>query len=199
MKRFFGIIVLVMLMTGIASAAATLTNGGFESGSLSGWTLTGSGYATANDNWITAAEGTYFIRLNSNGSSLSQSGTDDLVVGTTFTLTGYARGDGGDYGTASIVFYDSSDDELDSTSIDISTGEWTSFSISLDAVDNAAYWSVMLESTYGAGNYVDVYFDGLELTTSYDNGGSTVPVPGAVFLLGSGLVGLTSLRRQRKV
>ncbi|MGW0425138.1 carbohydrate binding domain-containing protein [Streptomyces sp. NPDC003015] len=75
----------------VSTPANLLTNAGFESGSLSPWTLSGSGSSVVTSNPHT---GTYSLQTGASGSGVDQA-TGGLSSSATYLLTGWAKAAGG--------------------------------------------------------------------------------------------------------
>ncbi len=182
-------VVLCGLMVPVASATL-LENGGFEDGTAN-WTGFGGGnaYVTDFDNMLSAHGGTYFSRISSSNWSLSQSGTNGLSAGNTFSLSGWCASDAIDSGEVALKFMDASDSLLDIETVPNIKGNWHAwvpFSMNLVVPSGAAKWEVVLTARYGgSGSYVDVYWDDITL----------VPEPVTLSLLTLG--GLPILRGRR--
>ncbi|MCX5422618.1 carbohydrate binding domain-containing protein [Streptomyces sp. NBC_00078] len=75
----------------VSTPANLLTNAGFESGSLSPWTLGGSGSSVVTSN---ARTGTHSLQTGASGSGVEQA-TGGLSSSATYLLTGWAKAAGG--------------------------------------------------------------------------------------------------------
>ena len=84
----FAAIAVVALAAAGPSRAAGLTNGGFETGSLSGWTETGNTNLTG-VNTIHPHSGAYDAFFGNSGSDATISQTISFTAGTSLTIGGY--------------------------------------------------------------------------------------------------------------
>jgi len=201
-------LLVVALTMGLANAAhAGLANTGFEAGDLTGWTLSPANeadlYASVETSWTawddrtySAPEGQYFVQLTAGAGTgvytvLSQTFT--VMAGEQFTLSGKAAFNGNDE-------YPNNDDAYVKLSYGTTTDFlWTSNIQSVGDYTSTDWqdWTTTLlaEGTYtlsfGVANQGDNYFNSVAL---FDV--NPVPVPSAVLLLGSGLLGLAGLRRK---
>jgi hypothetical protein len=75
-------------------------------------------------------------------------------------------------------------------------GEWELSTVTYTSTNLTAGHNLQILFYGPGGNGDNVYFDKIQLDAS---GTSQVPLPGAVWLLGSGLLGLMGLRRFRKI
>jgi hypothetical protein len=187
------ILFLMVLGSSVAYASSFLLNGGAEDAVLSPWIGDYGAVTTANG--FNPQDGAYFFYKNGTGLQISQEGTNGLIAGETFILDGWCATDGVDYGTATLSFYDTNGVLMNSVSTSAplkgASREWVSFNISLVVPDGAYSWEVTLDSNYGgSGSYRDVFWDSISLSSN------NVPIPGAVWLLGSGLIGLVGIRRK---
>ena len=182
---------------GSAAYADLMVNGGAEDGVLTPWTADSNYSVETSENRFTPQAGSYFFHYLDDGNDnwLKQTGTNGLTAGPTLELNGWCATDGYDYGEAKLSFFDASDTLLStvSTTDPLRGGdrEWVPFSLDLDVPAGAALWEVNLVAHYhgSTGYWVDVNWDSVSL--------NAVPIPGAVWLLGSGLIGLVAVRRRK--
>jgi hypothetical protein len=198
---------------GLVNAAhAGLANTGFENGDLTGWTLSSANeaalYASVETSWTawddrtySAPEGQYFVQLTAGAGTgvyteLSQTFT--VMAGEQFTLGGKAAFDGNDEYSDD---YPNNDDAY----VKLSNGTTTNFLWTSNIQSVGDYTStdwqdwttnnLLAEGTYtlsfGVANQGDNTYNSVAL---FDV--NPVPVPSAVLLLGSGLLGLAGLRRK---
>jgi hypothetical protein len=226
MKRVFSLLVVIVLtcgITGIAGAVEILTNGGFETGDLTGWSATAN-VIVAGISWppllpsgVSPYDGSYQAVMSPLGvldSDLSQGFVLDSSLYTEATISFaynlYAmdwtrRGDPGeDY---LYVTYDSTEVLRVDLNDPYGTGwlpdgpsvlGWQMFS--------STYPSSALVGPLSFNFHLENWGDGDEKQSligyidavSIDAVPKSVPEPGTLLLLGSGLVGLAGLRLSRK-
>ena len=192
----------LLLMWGATAQATTLFVDDFESG-LDGWTGKNDGphhgvilpTDPSADNYLA------FSVTNSAGDIFTTSTSFASTTGTytlAFDYMGLQGGGGGFIGYSygypdSHTWLAGSYYTPGYTDVVLTDdGEWHHYEITFAASD---YIHIMLEdfSATSGGRPLDAFFDNVTLTTD----GAAVPLPGAVWLLGSGLMGLLGLRRRR--
>lgn len=198
---------------GLVNAAhAGLANSGFETGDLTGWTLSPANeaalYASVETSWnsqwdsrtYSAPEGQYFVQLTAGlgeGVYTELSQTFTVMAGEQFILSGKAAFDGNDEYSDD---YPNNDDAY----VKLSNGTTTNFLWTSNIQSVGDYTStdwqdwttnLLAEGTYtlsfGVANQGDNDYNSVALFDA-----NPVPVPSAVLLLGSGLLGLAGLRRK---
>ena len=209
----------MLLCTGAAQALVQdiAVNGGFETGDFSGWTQFPNGGTQAITSPGSNASGpasTYagnlFVPVNTGGGAIDnllknanlQAGnlTPGASITVSFDLRGTLSGAGG------VVFVELFS-ELSGGGTSASeilygpplfpTAGWTNYSFTTNlGPDVSGGATVQLKASCGpvVGCGVDAYFDNLTITTDV----SAVPVPAAVWLFGSGLLGLVGVARRKK-
>lgn len=207
-NNFLKIVVVSMLglSSSILKAAPVelVTNGGFESG-LSGWTPAGLGNATISTTNPASGVNSVFLTNNSPSANLLQQSNlgQGLLAGSEFvTLSFDYRGTataGGvlfgevitlpSAGAAPLVLNGPLFPDAD-------PNVWTNFSNTFQIGPDAA-GGILLQMNAPCGadaNCVsDYYIDNISLTADV----SAVPVPAAVWLFGSGLLGLIGAARRK--
>jgi len=201
----------ITLFAGTAQAASTFDiagNGGFETGDTTDWTVFGGGTASTNN----PSSGTY------SGNGNCQGGPCDVLFKNANRGIGEAEAFGSititfDYrGTQSAggVIFAELFSELDGGGVSktellfggplFGAGEtWQTASITTTLGDDVAGGvTLQLKSSCGAvlGCVSDAYFDNVQMLIEPP---SAVPVPAAVWLFGSGLLGLVGVARRKKV
>ena len=188
------IIVLFLGLTG-AARANLITNGDFSlsvpnNGTGNGWTAANNdslgGWQTNGGN----PSGTFI--LNSNGASntdpsISQS-VSGLIVGTTYRLSGdyaYVLW-GGKKGPNSFAV----DINSNTYTFDYLGDSWHSFLIDFEADSSTITINLRAEIN---GDDTPYKVDNINLTSM------PTPIPGAIWLLGSGFVGLIGLKRKKRI
>jgi len=198
------------LLAGVAQAANTFDiaeNGGFETGDTTAWTVFGGGTVTTSN----PASGTYA------GQGLCSGGPCDVLFKNANKGIGIAQAGGsitiefdyrGDQLNGGVIFAELFS-ELDGGGVSktellfggplFGTGEiWQTASITTTlGFDVAGGVTLQLKSSCGAvaGCLSDAYFDNVQMLVEPP----AVPVPAAVWLFGSGLLGLVGIARRKKV
>ena len=194
MRKIF--LMLSVLISGFlaTSAHATLINGGFETGDLTGW-MPGPTFDGAVTNLV-ANSGTYSLGMEGID-GITQTFSSETILG---DLTLWVRAESLIFTGPTTVTVDYSDSTNTSLSIggaSLSDTSWTMFTLSLDT-------NKLLNSiTIFTGETGTLYFDDISLLTSDSTGGGTepgepVPEPPTMLLLGAGLAGLIGSRIRRK-
>nr|WP_294508125.1 PEP-CTERM sorting domain-containing protein [uncultured Rhodopila sp.] len=171
-----------------ASAAVNLlVNGGFETGDLSGWTLTGNtGPETVTTEFsrYQPENGHDFLVFGQVGSDgvLSQSFAD--VAGGTLTVTGYLAGDG----SSPSDFTASIDGHIGFAVNPVPDQGYTEFTFTARATGF---------DTLSFAYRNDPWFDALDNISVSETVPMPVPEPGTCAILGAGLLGLGLFRRRR--
>ena len=210
----------VSVATAVPAAANLLINGSAETGDIVPWVATANGVgindadaaagilsvSIAQDNKpLSAFDGERFFSFSESGANaegnqfiMTQTGT--LTGGTSLlTLSGVYASEFEDFGTAQLSVFDASSALLAETSItnlnnalDLNNDfTWTAFSLGLPVVPQAASWKVTLTGELVTGGSINLYWDDLSLAAQ------SVPEPGSLALVVSGLAGLGIFRRRR--
>jgi hypothetical protein len=204
------------MSAGAAQAAVQdiAVNGGFETGDFTGWTqFPNGGIQTITD--VNPSSGTYAANLNVPVRSQTDPAVDNLIknanlsaglltpgadITVTWDMRGSLEGAGG------VVFVElfselsgggASKAEIYTGGPIFPTTDWQSFIWNTTlGPDVSGGVTLQLKSSCGPveGCGVDAYFDNITITTDV----SAVPVPAAVWLFGSGLVGLVGVARRKK-
>ena len=209
MKKGLLVVALTMGLANVAQAG--LTNSGFEDGNLNGWALSPANeaglYASVESSWLagddrtySAPEGQNFVQLTAGvgaGVYTVLSQTFTVKAGEQFTLSGKAAFNGND--EYSEEFNDDAYVKLSNgtTTVDL----WNSNIVTVGDYASIEWqdWttSLLTEGTYtlsfAVANQGDNFNNSVAL---FDV--NPVPVPNAMLLLGSGLLGLVGLRRKQR-
>ena len=200
--------VAVALSVTTNASASLISNSGFEEApiGLTGWNI--SGGADIRHFGPNAYEGSnYLFGRNTDGFSVWQ---DIDLFSHGYTAAQIDSGDfsvvfggmqssfetQGDSGIISIHLFDEAMTELSSSSLDpvSSSSTWVS-SMGVSALlADTRYLQYRFEGTRVAGSNTDAYLDAAYLEVQ---GVSAVPVPAAMWLFGSGLIGLAGISRRK--
>jgi len=199
-----------------ASAQAVVVdiavNGGFESGDFTGWAQYPSNGTTQSITTVNPSAGIYASNLKINAGAgavnnvLKQErlldGTGLLSAGDIINYSFDYRGSAADGGVLFLENFCETDNILcgqDLTRIDllpISQDTWNSYSGSFTLGAGVTAYTLQFAAVCGAANTctTDYYIDNVVINADI----AAVPVPAAVWLFGSGLVGLVGVARRRK-
>jgi hypothetical protein len=168
-----------------ASATQLVTNGGFETGDLSGWTLTGNTSFTGVDNIAhSGTNAAFFGQVDATG-SLSQ--TLGTVTGQMYTISFWLQNEGGTPSSFTASF---GGDVLTSLS-DPAAFNYTFYTFDLTASSNSTLLSFTFQQNPAYFHLDDVSVEDV----------SSVPEPAtwAMMILGLGAAGVTLRRRKTRV
>jgi len=201
------------LSAGVAQAAMTelAVNGGFESGDFTGWTQfpTGPGQQTVTN--VNCSVGTFCGSIN-NDAGFSNSlfkqanvGVGLVQPGQEVTISFDARGSYAQPGGVAFAEFFS---ELSGggtsgggilggapLAINADPDVWTPFSFTVTTgSDVSGGVTLQLGATNGSGTPTTMFYDNISIMADVN----AVPVPAAVWLFGSGLLGLVGVARRKK-
>ena len=211
-KRFTEIaaVVAMTMSAGAAQAVELVDNGGFESGDFTGWVQESpQGNDSKSVTSVNPASGTYSANLNCSAGvpcdSLLKSankGIGVVTAGQEITVSFDYRGIQADGGVIFAELFSETDSGGVSKSELITGGPlfgagdtWNNFSITTTlGPDVSGGVTLLLKSGCGGATSCvsDAYFDNVSMTVN------EVPVPAAVWLFGSGLLGLIGVARRKK-
>lgn len=194
MKRC--VVMLLVCALAVTSQAGLISNGGFETGDLTGWTAetySTSQSITVQSDAAYVYEGTYSAALWANDTTSSWLEIYQNIActeGMEFTVSMYYLEEAGNWAGmgVNITYYDADWNYLDYEWVEVlststeGTGSWLEFSQDYTAVTDAAYAEISIVM----GNWGTVYVDAV----------SVVPEPATLLLLGAGAV-LSACRKRR--
>jgi hypothetical protein len=191
-----------------AQAANLAVNGGFETGDFTDWsTAVNSGSQAISMDTPFGSSFSAFLTANT---SVGAGGTTEikqanrgagvLALGDTINIQFDVKGSFGPAGQLNVLsfteFGGGGGTLTDNTIIAGGITDWTHFNydIILNGPDAGGGFSLAFNPVCGAvtGCFSDIFIDNVEINTS------VVPVPAAVWLFGSGLLGLVGVARRKK-
>ena len=203
----------LIMFAGTAQAVNVAVNGSFETGDFTGWTQfpSGPGQQTVNSNMPgdTSSDGIFHAVIN-NDVALSNSIIKNANIGigvvapnSPYTITFDARGS---YAVPGGVAFAEFFSELSGggtskaeilggspLAIDPDPTVWTSFIFTgTTGPDVSGGVTLQLGAANGPGVPTEMFYDNIVVDVT------AVPVPAAVWLFGSGLIGLIGIARRRK-
>ena len=207
----------ITLFAGVAQAATTngFANGGFETsdglGGAESWLSGASGYTQVCGGGV-GRTGDCAAQLMSPAlnaavmlqNSIEQGGLPPLTEGDNPLLSFWAKGFAGSTGNVlyALRYLDGTGNILSDSANQFFQGDineltWTEITFDLGAVPLGAT-AAFIEISQGIGPIDSVNLAGTVLIDDLYLGVSAVPVPAAVWLFGSGLLGLVGVARRRK-
>ena len=200
----------ITLFAGAAQAAFQdiAVNGGFETGNFSGWAQYPSGGTTQSIITTNPSSGTYAANLNipvgagAVNNVLKQErlldGTGLLSAGDVISYSFDVRGSAADGGVLFLENFCETDSVLCGQSLDVinATTDWQTVTGDFVLGAGVTAYTLQFAAVCGASNTctTDYYFDNVSVIADV----SAVPVPAAVWLFGSGLLGLVGVARRKK-
>lgn len=189
MKKYKLLLFFLVFLLWVQTASANLVvNGDFETGDLTGWTVGGSGDVGVGSSEVNTGNFAFFINSIYDSSDKNLWQELPTVIGTSYTVRFYLQnGSNGEAGTPNqfMLFWGGAPITetklIDSPFFPYKEIVWitpaatnTTNNLQFSFINPSNYW----------------YLDDISV--------NAVPIPGAVWLLGSGLLGLVGLRRFRK-
>ena len=200
----------ITLFAGAAQAALTdiSDNGSFETGDFTGWAQYPSGGTTQTITTINPSSGTYAANVNIPAGAgavnnvLKQErlldGTGLLSAGDVISYSFDYRGSAADGGVLFLENFCETDNFLCGQDLFqlTATDNWQTFSGSFTLGAGVTAYTMQFAAVCGASNTctADYYFDNVSIIADVN----AVPVPAAVWLFGSGLLGLIGVARRKK-
>jgi hypothetical protein len=201
----------ITLFAGAAQAAVTqiAVNGGFETGDFTGWAQYPSGGTTQSITTVNPSSGTYAANLNIPAGAgavnnvLKQErlldGLGLLSAGDTISYSFDVRGSAADGGVLFLENFCETDNVLCGQNLQVinATSNWQTITGDFILGAGVTAYTLQFAAVCGAANTctADYYFDNISVTADIN----AVPVPAAVWLFGSGLLGLIGVARRKAV
>jgi len=180
-----------MLLGAAASAHANLvTNGGFETGDFSGWTLTGNpGFISITNN---AHSGNFAGSFGAVGSDTFLSQTLATTAGTSYTLTFFLTNLGGPTNDFSVSFGGQNLTGGGTPALPILNSgpfPYTEYTVDVTATGSSSVLQFAMRQDPSFWNIDDI---------TVDANAAAVPEPATLAIFGTALAGFGLLRRRRK-
>lgn len=211
MKLKIALLILAALVTSTAVRAELITNGGFETGDFSGWTLSGNtqnvgvcasgsffpGAPDLQGSLCTANSGNFSAALGPYGDPVHLSQTVATTAGELYALTFFLRTDNGGLDPTQLASLGPQ-----FNSFDVNFGGTNFYSFSDLADSNLAFTGITLSTNLVASGDTTM----LEFVTQNQPGGfflddvslAPVPEPASFLLLTVALLGFGLVRRKRR-
>ncbi|MFT3986514.1 hypothetical protein [Aestuariivirga sp.] len=173
-------------MTGLARANL-VTNGGFESGSFSGWTLTGDTSYTTVNSGSNAYAGTYYGSFGSTSGQAYLSQTIVTTIGASYTVSFRLANVGNILGTTSPNSFSAS---FGSSLVSMTNSKAFGYTLYTYLVTATAATTTLQFSFYNVPGYYRLDAVNVDVVAA-------VPLPGSLPLLSAGLIGLCYIGRRR--